>query len=100
VQLVLDVGDPASNLWLNLCFWLILLVALGSFLPWRAFGVPRLSQWAKWSWLPVLMLAVAYEVIMPARFDIRVDLLLLLPIYALVVLACTVRWFIGRRGSR
>ena len=91
--MILDVGDPASNFGLNSCFWLIIALALISILPWKSLGAPRLSFWARWTWLPVVVLAIAYEGLMPSRFDIRIDLLLLLPLYALVLLACAIRWW-------
>jgi hypothetical protein len=88
-----DVGDPLRNVLLNLCFVSIALLTTAAILPWRFLGAARLDRLARWVIVPVLLLAVAYEAIMPARFDIRVDLLLLLPMYGLVVVSSIVRWW-------
>ena len=93
-----DVGDPTRNAVLTACFLAIALLTLAAVVPWKALGAARLSKWARWLWLPVLLLAIAYEATMPSRFDIRVDLLLLLPMYAIVLVASVVRWFLSRRA--
>jgi len=92
-----DVGDPTRNAVLTACFIAIALLTVAAVVPWKALGAARLSRWARWLWLPVLLLAIAYEATMPSRFDIRVDLVLLVPMYLVVVLASVVRWFSSRR---
>jgi hypothetical protein len=87
-----DVGDPTRNVVLTMCIAAIALLTLAALVPWRALGAPNASRLARWIVLPVAALAVVYESAMPARFDIRVDLLLLLPLYALVLAASLVRW--------
>lgn len=91
-----DVGDPLRNILLNVCFASIALLTVAAVLPWRLLGAVRLSKLARRVIVPVLLLAVAYEAIMPSRFNIRVDLLLLLPMYGLVVVASIVRWWRSR----
>ena len=95
--MLIDVGDPTLNLALNACFVAILLLALLALIPWRLFGVARFSYRLRWLILPLILLAVSYEYLMPSRFDIRIDLLLLLPLYLLVLVASLARW---RRGKR
>lgn len=90
---MIDVGDQAINLWLNLCFGLIALAALVSIVPWGAMGAGRMAALLRWMWLPVAAAAICYEALMPASFDIRIDLLLLLPLYLLVVVTCLYRWW-------
>lgn len=87
-----DVGDPSRNAILNGCFFAIALLAVAAVVPWKAFGAERLSRLARWLGVPVLLLAVVYEAAMPSRFDIRVDLFLLLPLYVVVLVASVVRW--------
>jgi hypothetical protein len=91
-----DVGDPVRNAVLTVCFAGIVLLAGVALFPWKHVGAIRMSNLARWVVVPVLALAIAYESAMPTRFDIRVDLLLLLPLYAAVAIASVVRW----RSSR
>ncbi len=91
-----EVGDPLRNVLLNVCFASISLLTVAAVFPWRLLGADQLSKLARWVIVPVLLLAVAYEAIMPDRFDIRVDLLLLLPMYGLVVVSSIIRWWRSR----
>jgi len=90
--MIIDVGNEASNLWLNLCFWLIVLSALASILPWGTMGATRMAGWLRWAWLPVAMLAIPYEALMPIQYDIRIDLFLLIPMYIVVIVTSIFRW--------
>ena len=90
--MLFDVGDPTRNLALSACFFAILALTVAAVVPWRALGAARLSRLLRWLFLPALALAATYEWLMPARFDIRVDLLLLLPMYAVIAVTCLVRW--------
>ena len=80
-----DVGDTASNATLTVCFFGIALLTLASMMPWRRFGFARSNRLTRWIFVPVILLAIVYESAMPARFDIRIDLFLLLPMYVLVL---------------
>jgi len=91
-----DVGDPSRNAVLTGCFFAIMALTGAALVPWKLLGAVRLSRLARWLPFPVLLLALVYEATMPARFDIRVDLLLLLPMYGLVIVASIVRWFLSR----
>jgi DNA-binding LytR/AlgR family response regulator len=98
--MLIDVQDPVRNLVLNVCFGAIALIALLAIMPWGTFGARTMSRLAVWLPVPLLILAVAYEKAMPSRFDIRVDLILLLPAYAAVLLATLARLLGRRRGRR
>ena len=91
-----DVGDPTRNAILQICFFGILALTIAALVPWKTFGAVRVSKLARWIVLPVLLLALVYESAMPTRFDIRVDLLLLLPMYVVVLLSTTLRWVRSR----
>ena len=93
-----SVGDPTRNAILTGCFLAITVLTIAALVPWKSFGATRLSRLARWLPVPVFLLALVYEATMPARFDIRVDLLLLLPMYGLVVAATIVRWCLSRRA--
>lgn len=89
--MIIDVGDPVRNLVLNCSFVLVMLIALLALVPWRFFGAHRLARMALWFPVPTLAVALAYEAAMPSRYDIRLDLFLLAPAYALVLLATLIR---------
>ena len=93
-----NVGDPFRNAVLIGCFLAIMMFTVAALVPWKSLGAPRLSRLARWLPVPVFLLALVYETTMPARFDIRVDLLLLLPMYGLVIAASIVRWCLSRRA--
>jgi hypothetical protein len=93
-----DVGDPIRNAVLTGCFVGIAALTVVTLLPWTSLGAARIGRWARWAIVPMALLAVAYEAAMPSRFDIRVDLLLLLPMYGLAVAASIVRW-VRSRGA-
>jgi hypothetical protein len=91
--MLINVGDQIRTFWLNLCFFAIVIFTITTIIPWKSyFGLNRVSRLSRWIFIPVLMLAVAYEMIMPSRYNIRVDLLLLFPMYAVIVLASVFRW--------
>jgi hypothetical protein len=95
-----NVGDPVRNAVLTACFIGIALLTVGSLIPWKLLGATGLSRLARWVVVPVLGLAVVYEATMPPNFDIRVDLLLLAPLYAVVLVATAVRWLPSLFGPR
>lgn len=97
---MIDVQDPIRNLILNVCFFAIVLLALLALVPWKLLGVPRVGLWLHWLPIPVIGLATLYEAVMPSRFDIRVDLFLLLPAYGVVVLSSIGRWVTYKRRAR
>ena len=78
----------------------ITLLTLIAIVPWRALGATRFSRLLHWLFLPVLVLAVTYELLMPIRFDIRIDLFLLIPMYAIVAVTCIYRKLADRKHSR
>lgn len=90
--MLIDVQDPTLNLVLNACLYGMGLVALVSVLP-----VPT-RRWMPPA-LPVaaLGLYIAYEAAMPRFWDIRLDLLLILPLLATTFIASGIRFFLLRR---
>ena len=91
--MLINVGDQIRTFWLTLCFFAVVIFTITTIIPWESyFGMNRVSRLSRWIFVPVLMLAVIYERILPSRFDIRIDLLLLLPMYAVVVLTSVFRW--------
>ncbi len=66
--------------------------------PWRL--RERRNRWTLWLPAAALALYLAYEFTMPARWDIRLDLLLIFPLLPIVVLAWLVRLVLLRRGRR
>jgi hypothetical protein len=98
--MLIDVQDPLRNLILNLCFFSIILMAVVAVVPWGAFGARTLSRLAIWLPAPALAVAYVYETAMPSRYDIRLDLVLLLPAYGLILLATLTRLFARRHARR
>lgn len=96
---VIDVQDPVRNLILNTCFFAIAFLVIVSLVPWKSLGANRVSRLLRWLPLPMLGLAVLYESTMPSRFDIRIDLLLLLPAYVLIAISSIVRYVGWRRAN-
>jgi len=99
-MMLIDVGEPILNIALNGCFFAITLLTLIAIVPWRALGAARVSRLLHWLFLPVLVLAVTYEMLMPLRFDIRLDLFVLIPMYAIVTATCLYRKLMDRKHSR
>ena len=96
--MLIDVGDPARNLILNACFYGIVLVMLLSLVPWRLKG--RRNRWSFYLPIAGLFLYIIYETAMPPNWDIRVDLLLVAPMGALIIVAWIVRLILRARGAR
>jgi hypothetical protein len=94
-----DVGDPVLNAALTLCFGAIALLTIATVIPWRVVGALRMNRVLRWAVVPLCALVVLYEWLMPSRFDIRVDLLLLLPMYGVVVMTSVFRWW-SEKSSR
>lgn len=97
--MLINVDDHVLNIALNGCFYAITLLTLIAIVPWRALGAARFSRLLHWLFLPVLVLAVVYELLMPIRFDIRIDLFLLIPMYAVVAATCLYRKLTVRKHS-
>jgi hypothetical protein len=97
--MLIDVEDPLGNLILNACFYSIVFLALVAVIPWKTLGAARVSQLLRWLIIPTFGLAVAYESAMPSRFDIRVDLLVLIPAYGLLVVTSIARWVAWNRKN-
>jgi len=98
--MLIDTGDPTRDIALNGCFFAISLLTLAAVIPWRALGAARVSHLLRWLFIPVLALAVAYEMLMPLRFDIRLDLFVLIPMYAIVAVTCLYRKLTDRKHRR
>lgn len=97
--MILDVGLPVNNLLLNASLYALLALAAVSLLPWGRLGAGRFSRLLRWSPVPAMGLGLVYEAAMPAHFDIRLDLLLLLPAYGVILLTSVFRW-LGERRRR
>ena len=91
-----EVGDQAANILLNIAFFAILGLALLALVPWKLLGQAAIGRVMRWAWLPAVMLGAAYESLMPPHMNIRIDLLILLPAYAIIILTCGVRWWLAR----
>lgn len=85
----IDVGDGQLNLILNGCLFGMIALAAITLCPWPLGG--GRNRWALW--LPVVAVALyaAYEAVMPANFNIRVDLFLVWPLLLLVLLGWVFR---------
>ncbi len=82
-------GDPARDFWLSVFAGLILVLAIVALIPWgRATALRRAL-----GWLPALTLPVYgwYEYLMPDRFDIRIDLLLIWPLVIIAFIGFLIR---------
>ena len=97
--MLIDIEDPLGNLILNACFYSIVFLALVAGIPWKTLGAVRVSQLLRWLIIPTFGLAVTYESVMPSRFDIRVDLLVLIPAYGLLVVTSIARWVAWNRKN-
>lgn len=93
--MLIDVQDPAANLALNLCLLGIAATALLSLIPWRLRD--GRGRWSLWLPVPLIAFYIAYEAAMPARMDIRLDLVLIWPMLAIGLLAWVVRLLRVRR---
>lgn len=98
--MLIDVEDPLRNLILNGSFVAVVLIAIVAIVPWGALGARRLGRLAMLLPIPALVVAFVYETAMPSRYDIRLDLLLLLPAYGLILLATLVRLFARWKARR
>lgn len=99
--MLIDVEDPLRNLILNGSLVAVALMAIAAAVPWGAFGADRIARLATFLPIPALAVAVVYETAMPSRYDIRLDLLLLVPAYGLILLATAIRllarWRVRRK---
>lgn len=95
----IDVQDPALNLTLNLCLFGLAATALLSLVPWPLRG--GRGRWSLWLPAAALLLYAVYENAMPARMDIRLDLVLVWPLLAVALLGWIVRlWRLSRLRKR
>lgn len=95
--MLIDVGGTIRNLVLNGCFYVIAVAAVFALIPWGFFGAEKVSRALRWLFPTVLCLALIYEVAMPSSYDIRVDLFLLLPLYAIAATTSLIRWVAWKR---
>lgn len=93
--MLIDVEDPLRNLILNSCLLGIVFMTVLALVPWSLLRARKLGQLAIWLPIPVLAVGLIYEAAMPVRYDIRMDLVLLIPAYGLVLFATLIR-FISR----
>ena len=91
-----EVGDQTANLLLSIALFAILGLALLTLVPWSKLGLAAQGRVMRWAWLPAIILATGYEWLMPSHMNIRIDLLLLLPAYMIIVVTCLVRWWLSR----
>ena len=94
--MLIDVQDPNLNVILNACLLGLALLALLSLIPWPIRG--RRNRWTLWLPVAVLALYAVYEAYMPARMNIRLDLVLILPLLGLAVGAWLIRILLIRRA--
>ena len=94
--MLVDVGDPVRNLILNACFYGIAAVTLLSLLPWRLKG--GRNRWSLYLPLAALALYAIYETAMPSRWDIRLDLFLIVAMGLVIILAWVVRLVLRAPG--
>jgi hypothetical protein len=98
--MLIDVEDPLRNLILNSSLVVVALMAIVAVVPWGIFGAERIGRFATLLPIPTLAVAFVYETAMPSRYDIRLDLLLLVPAYGLVLLATLIRLLARWRARR
>jgi hypothetical protein len=98
--MLINVEDTLRNLILNCSLVAILLMAIVAIIPWGSIGAKNIGRLATWLPIPALIVAFVYEMAMPARYDIRLDLVLLGPAYGVILLASLVRVLAGRRARR
>jgi len=96
--MLIDVQDTDLNILLNGCFYAMALVGLLSLVPWPLRD--GRNRWTPWLPLAALGVYVVYESLMPSRWNIRVDLLLIFPALVLVLATWGVRLFIVRRKPK
>lgn len=96
-NMLIDVEDTDLNTVLNACFVANVALTLLALVPWRVLGAPRLCRLFRWVSIPVLILAFVYESYMPTGYNIRVDLLILLPLYFMALATSVVRWNLESR---
>jgi hypothetical protein len=92
-RMLIDVGDSFRNAVLNGSFYAIALGTALATVPWGMLGASTISRLLRWLVVPVAVLAVTYETAMPPRYDIRLDLALLGPMYLVVMATSALRWF-------
>ncbi len=95
---LIDIQEPGLNLNLNGCFYGLAVLAALSVVPWRL--RERRKRWTLWLPPAALALYLVYETTMPVCWNIRLDLLLILPLLLIVVLAWLVRLVLLRHGRR
>ena len=95
--MLIDIGDPVRNLVLNACFYGISLITIVSLIPWPLGG--GRSRWT--FYLPLFGAGIyaVYEITMPPNWDIRLDLLLIIPMGIVIALAWLLRVVISRRRN-
>lgn len=95
--MLIDVGDPARNLILNACFFGVVVVMLLSLVPWRL--KHGRNRWSLYLPLVAIALYVIYEATMPSNWDIRIDLVLLVPMGLVIIVAWGVRLALRARSA-
>ena len=91
----IDVQDSDLNLILNACFYGLVALAVFALIPWPLRN--QRNRWTLWLPLPALALYAGYETSMPARMDIRLDLVLIWPLLLIVFAAWLIRIIVLRR---
>ncbi len=83
--ILIGVKAPDLNLILNGCFYGLAVLAAWSVVPWRL--RERCNRRTLWLSPAALALYLIYEITMPVRWNIRLDLLLILSLLLIVALA-------------
>lgn len=94
--MIIDVQDSALNVLLNACLYGLAALAVLAVIPW-----PLRDRRNRWTlWLPLVALGVyaVYERAMPARMDIRLDLVLIGPLLLIILAAWLIRLILVRRA--
>jgi hypothetical protein len=94
----MNVNDPGLNLILNACLILIIILSIISLIPWKL-----KSGKNRWTLaLPVLgiLTYLVYESTMPSNWNIRMDLVLLMPPLAVIIFLGLIRGLLIWRHTR
>ena len=86
---MIDVQDSSLNIILNSCLFFILILSIVSIIPWKLKS--RKNRWTLA--LPILgiLTYLVYEVTMPSNWNIRMDLVLLVPPLAVIIFLGIIR---------
>jgi len=87
--MLINIHDPLLNLVLNSCMYIIFVITLISLVPWRLKSGK--NRWTLLLPAVAILVYLVYEITMPDNWDIRMDLVLIWPTLALIMLAGIIR---------